>query len=95
MNDKKTVKYPLFGGIVVLLLFLLVGVWSILALVNHERQRDLNNWQITLGIMADGKTNRILTWVDDQFAALQELAQNGSLQLYVQQLFQRPIFLVG
>lgn len=89
MNDKKTVKYPLFGGIVVLLLFLLVGVWSILALINHERQRDLNNWQITLGIMADGKTNRILTWVDDQFATLQELAQNGSLQLYVQQLFQR------
>lgn len=70
-------------------LFLLVGVWSIFALINHERQRDLNNWQITLGIMADGKTNRILGWLDGQFGILHELAQNGSLQLYVQQLLQR------
>lgn len=89
MKNKQSAKSSLLGGIIFLIIFLLGGVWSIRALIDHERQRDLNNWQITLGIMADSKANLIQEWVDEQFQALQELAQNGSLQLYAQQLGQR------
>lgn len=89
MKNGQFSKHPFLIAVGVLAIFLAVGIWSIFAFVNHERQRDLDNWQITLGIMADSHANTILQWVDGRFSALNELAQNGSVQLYTQQLLQR------
>lgn len=77
-------------GVAVLLAVLLLGSWSISKFIRYEKQRDLGSWQITLGVMADQKANEIDNWVENQFAVLHELAQNGSLQLYSQQLQKRP-----
>lgn len=79
----------------ILVLFLVIGVWAIFSLARHERQRDLNHWQITLGVMADSRAAGIRQWVDSRFDVLLELAQNGSLQLYVQQLRQRQSIASG
>ncbi|MCJ7602936.1 MAG: PAS domain-containing protein, partial [Desulfobulbaceae bacterium] len=40
--------------------------------------------------MADSRSAEIMQWVDSRFAVLQELAANGSLQLYVEQLLLNP-----
>ncbi|MDH4320343.1 MAG: HD domain-containing protein [Desulfobulbaceae bacterium] len=73
----------------ILVIFLAAGVWAIFSLARYERQRDLNHWQITLGVMADSRAAGIRQWIDGRFDVLLELARNGSLQLYVQQLRQR------
>ncbi|RLB71527.1 MAG: hypothetical protein DRH04_01560 [Deltaproteobacteria bacterium] len=78
-------KSLLFGA-VALLLVLLLGFWSISKFIDYEKRRDLNSWQLTLGVMADQKAHEIDSWLERQFAVLQELARNGSLQLYTQQL---------
>lgn len=89
MKAEQSIQKSFLASIMVFLVFLIAGLWSISVFVDHERRRDLNHWQITLGIMADSKANSILRWVDDRFAVLNELAQNGSLQLYTQQLQQK------
>jgi PAS domain S-box-containing protein len=89
MKVEPSVQKSFLVSVTVFLVLLIAGLWSISVFVDHERRRDLNNWQLTLGIMADSKANRILRWVDDRFAVLHELAQNGSLQLYTQQLLQK------
>ena len=38
--------------------------------------------------MADSRAGHIQQWVDSQFLVLQELAENGSLQLYTKKLQQ-------
>ncbi len=67
-----------------LLLLLIIGFAGIYWFVHHERQRDLDHWQLVLGVMADEKSHAINGWVGEQFAVLEELAQNGALQLYTQ-----------
>jgi len=69
-----------------LLIVLLGGLGGIRALVGLERQRDLDSWQLTLGLMADSKAKRLHDWQEGRLAALQELAKNGSVQLYSQTL---------
>ncbi len=86
MKEEQSVKKSFLVSLAVFIVFFAVGLWSIVALVGHERRRDLNGWQITLGIMADSRANSIQQWVAEQFAVLNELARNGSLQLYTQQL---------
>ena len=73
-------------GAVALLLVLLLGFWSISKFVDYEKRRDLDSWQLTLGVMADQKAHEIGSWLENQFTVLQELSRNGSLQLYTQQL---------
>ena len=69
---------------------LFIGFFAVLSLTRYEKQRDLNNWQITLSIAADSRVAEIMKWADTRFATLQELAINGSMQLYVEQLLKNP-----
>lgn len=81
-----------FTAIAVLLLIIIGGSGGVRSLVHYEQQRDLGVWQITLGVMADSRAKRVQQWASSQFAALNELAGNGSLQVYTQQL-QREVSL--
>ncbi len=54
--------------------------------VDDERQRDMRAWQIRLGIVADSRAAAVNEWVDRNFAALRELTENASLQLYMTEL---------
>lgn len=67
-------------GIVVL------GIGLVIAFVDKERQRDLQQWQIRLGIVADSRTAEVNRWLDQQFETMQSLAENASLQLYMTEI---------
>ena len=81
---------PLLISAAILLCVIAAGIYFVLSLIRYERQRDLNNWQITLSVVADSRATDIIKWVDGRFAVLQELAANGSLQLYAEQLLINP-----
>lgn len=63
-----------------------LGVFFVFRFVDSERQREMQDWQIRLGIVADSRAGAINDWIDDQFAAIRGLGENASLQLYVTEL---------
>ncbi len=65
---------------------LLLATWMLTQFVNNEKIRDLKDWEITLGVMADNRAVAIEQWLASQFTPLMELSDNGSLQLYISQL---------
>ena len=80
---------PIWAGIAALLALLIAGALLINAYVDKERQRDLDDWSIRLGLIAETRVEAIEDWLQQQRRALQELASNASLQLYLWQLAQR------
>ncbi|MBI4791223.1 MAG: PAS domain-containing protein [Deltaproteobacteria bacterium] len=89
INRNRNTK-PYLISAAILLFFVAVGVFSVLHLIRYEQQRDLNNWQLTLSVVADSRAAEIMQWSDSRFAVLRELAANGALQLYAQQLLSSP-----
>jgi PAS domain S-box-containing protein len=61
----------------------LVGVWAISQFVGQERQRELTQWQVRMGIIADSRAAEVSRWLDRQIKDLSGLADNESVQLYV------------
>ena len=90
MTDSKMKTKPFLISAAILICVIVSGIFSVFSLTRYEQQRDLNNWQITLSVVADSRAADIMKWVDGRFAVLQELAANGSLQLYVEQLLSNP-----
>jgi len=80
---------PIRNGILILVAILLVGGWLINTYVQKERQRDLDDWAIRLGLVAETRVEAIENWLEAQRDALGELANNASVQLYLWQLSQR------
>ncbi len=68
------------SGIAIAVVAAIMGVF---AFVESERQRDVQAWQVRLGIIADSRTASVNEWVELNFAHMRELAQNASLQLYL------------
>ena len=64
------------------------AVYFSISFVNEERRRDIQGWQIRLGIIADSRTAAINEWLDQNFTVMRELAENQSLQIYVTELKQ-------
>ena len=77
-------KVVLIGAAMVTVAVL--GVVAVLWFVAAERERDLQSWQIRLGIVADSRAAAVGGWIDEQFGTMRELAENASLQLYVTEL---------
>jgi len=73
----------------VLLSLMLVSFVGMQRFLQYEERRDLMNWRITLGVMADQTSNRVESWIREQFSILGDLAENGSLQLYTGHIQQR------
>jgi len=73
----------------VLFCLMLVSFVGTRQFLQYEQRRDLMNWRITLGVMADQASNRVEAWIREQFSILGELAENGSLQLYTGHVQQR------
>lgn len=72
--------------VVGLLLAAGIGVALVFWFVSNERQRDLQGWQIRMGIVADSRKAAVEEWFAQQFATVRELSDNASLQLYMTQL---------
>lgn len=69
-----------------MLIVTVLGIFAVFRFVDQERQRDLQQWQIRLGIVADSRTVELRNWLDQNFAVFQDLADNASLQLYMTEL---------
>ena len=63
-----------------------IGVILVFYFVGIERDRDLRAWQDRLGIVADSRVAAVNNWVEQQYANLNALAQNASLQIYMTEL---------
>lgn len=87
---KLFLKNPAYTGIALLLLLVAIGVSLVIGYAHKERERDLQNWQVRLGILADVRFQAVDHWIEHQFGSMRELADNGSLQLYLTQLIARP-----
>src|SRR5262245_12103866 len=68
---------------IILLVLAVVGIWAISRFVDGERQRDLTQWQVRLGIVADSRAAEVNRWLAGNLADLNALADNESVQLYV------------
>lgn len=78
-------KVVLLAG-VILLAVAAGGVLAVFQFIKGERERDLQSWQVRLGIVADSRTAAVEEWLDGEFAVMRELAENASLQLYMTEL---------
>ncbi len=54
--------------------------------IEGERQREIQAWQVRLGIVADGRTASVNDWTEQNFRHIRELSENASLQLYMSEL---------
>ena len=79
----------IWAGVGALVAIVLVGALLISAYIHQERQRDLQDWSIRLGLLAETRVETIEAWFDDRKQVLSELANNASLQLYLLQLTDR------
>ena len=68
---------------IILVVLGLVGAWAIYQFVANERDRELTQWQVRLGIVADSRTVEVERWLARNVADLTALADNESVQLYV------------
>ncbi len=68
---------------IILVLLGLVGAWAILQFVANERDRELTQWQVRLGIVADSRAAEVERWLDGNMADVAALADNESVQVYV------------
>ncbi|MCP5372938.1 MAG: PAS domain-containing protein [Hyphomicrobiales bacterium] len=71
-----------------LLAIAVIGVVLSVRYVDSERERALQEWQVRLGIVADSRTAAVQDWLEAHVAALRDLAENASLQLYMSELAQ-------
>lgn len=82
-------RKPVIGGLTVLLALVLAGAFLIHLYIDKERQRDLDDWAVRLGLTAETRVNTIEHWLAARSGDLGELANNASLQLYMWQLSRR------
>lgn len=80
MNNKSTIF-----AFISLLLFISGSIWLVFEYISTERQRDQDDWQARLNIMAESQQHEIEKWFDLQLSNINELASNPLVQLYVSQ----------
>ena len=69
--------------VVILVVLGIIGAWAINRFVEDQRQRELTQWQVRLGIVADSRAAEVNRWLAGNLADLNALADNESVQLYV------------
>ncbi|MDP6775052.1 MAG: hypothetical protein QGI63_12380, partial [Rhodospirillales bacterium] len=60
-----------------------VAFFVIFQFVESERRRDLHDWQVRTGIVADSRFAALDAWLSRQFEHVNGLAQNAALKVYV------------
>ncbi|MEH6545882.1 MAG: hypothetical protein V7701_05610, partial [Sneathiella sp.] len=73
-------------GMVLLLAVVVAGIWGTFKFIEEQRGRDLQNWEIRLGIVAESRAASVEDWLREQKQAIGTLANNASLQVYLTQL---------
>jgi len=63
-----------------------IGLALINKLSQNEYDRNSQNWQYRLSLMADVREDLVNSWISNQYRTLSSLASNQSLQLYLTQI---------
>ena len=79
-------RSAVIGVAVAILAIAAIGVFLVFRFVADERERDMQDWQVRLGIVTDSRAADVGRWVERQFAELTGLAENASLQIYMTEL---------
>jgi len=61
-------------------------VFAVFRFVDQERDRDLTEWQIRLGIVADSRKQAIDSWLAQQWSDLDAIADNDSVRVFMTEL---------
>lgn len=85
-SGKKSTYKALSIGVLLLVAVMIVGIWGTFKFVEEQRLRDLRNWEVRLGIVADSRAASVDDWLRKQEQAIGTLATNASLQVYLTQL---------
>ncbi len=73
-------------ALIILVAITVIGLGLINKLSTNEYERDIQNWQYRLSLMADVREDLLNDWMSSQYETLTSLANNQSLQLYLTQL---------
>lgn len=68
---------------VVLAVAAAIGFFLVFQFAEAERQREMNDWQSRMGIVADSRFADLNKWLDLQLDELRGVADNASVQLYM------------
>ncbi len=82
----RPINFKVIGVAVVLVAVVAAAIVFSFRFVEDERARQMQAWQIRLGLVADSRVAAVNEWVERNFATLRELAENESLQLYLTEL---------
>ncbi|TNE38136.1 MAG: PAS domain S-box protein [Alphaproteobacteria bacterium] len=85
-NGREKTYRTLGVGLILLAVVVAAGIWATFRFVDEQRARDIRNWEIRLGIVADSRTASVEEWLRKQQQAIGALANNASLQVYLTQL---------
>jgi HD-GYP domain-containing protein (c-di-GMP phosphodiesterase class II) len=83
---RRKVNWIVVGCAIGMVIGIALAVVFALKFVDDERRRDLQAWQIRLGIVADSRVAAVQEWAEGNFTTLRDLTQNASLQLYMSTL---------
>ncbi len=70
----------------IVIIFAVIAAWLVTAFIEDEWEGDLLAWQVRLGIVADSRIAAVDGWVDAQLDAMDGLAENPGLRLYLTQV---------
>ena len=72
---------PVIIAFLLLLAFMALGMWLGNEYVAREQQRDMQNWESRLAVIAESQKRVVESWLKLQQSNLQELADNPLLQI--------------
>ena len=85
-NAKRNVNLKAAGVMAGLIAAVIGAVFFAFKFVENERARDIQQWQVRIGIVADSRSAAVNRWIEDNFSVMRELSENASLQLYMTEL---------
>ncbi|MCK4938988.1 MAG: hypothetical protein KAR80_01770 [Rhodospirillaceae bacterium] len=85
-NAKRNVNLKTAGVMAGLVVAIVGAVFFAFKFVEDERARDIQQWQVRIGIVADSRAAAVNQWIEDNFSVMRELSENASLQLYMTEL---------
>lgn len=74
---------PAIIASIMLVAFFSLSIWLVMQYVENEKERDLNNWQDRLTVLAESQKRSVEAWLNGQVDNLKEVAGNPLLQIYL------------
>jgi len=85
-DPERLVTWRIAATIAGLLVAAALGVLLVYRFVETERARELHDWQIRIGIVADSRASEVDAWLRRQSDEMRALAENVTVQLFMTEL---------